>query len=127
MLSSQGRPHRRWRRWRWTLVGYRWAARGAATRWIETATLRTGTPMHVVTLYAKAGCHLCDEARAYLEDALADLSQNRLDLREIDIRSDPALFERYRYRIPVITVDGVERLEGRIFDDAVRELLRSLP
>jgi hypothetical protein len=91
--------------------------------------------MHVVTLYAKAGCHLCDEARAYLEDALADLSQNsaapdaleRLDLRETDIRTDPALFERYRYRIPVITVDGVERLEGRITDDALRELLRSLP
>lgn len=82
--------------------------------------------MHVVTLYAKAGCHLCDEARAYLEDALADLDL-RLDLRETDIRRDPALFERYRYRIPVIEVDGVERLEGRISDDAVRELLRSLP
>lgn len=82
--------------------------------------------MHVLTLYAKAGCHLCDEARAYLEDALADLSQE-LDLRETDIRTDPAIFERYRYRIPVITVDGVERLEGRISDDAVRELLRSLP
>ena len=82
--------------------------------------------MHVVTLYAKAGCHLCDEARAYLEDALADLSQE-LDLRETDIRTDPAIFERYRYRIPVNTVDGVERLEGRISDDAVRELLRSLP
>jgi glutaredoxin len=81
--------------------------------------------MHVVTLYAKAGCHLCDEARASLEDALADLDQN-LDLRETDIRHDPALFERYRYRIPVIEVDGVERLEGRISDDAVRELLRSL-
>ena len=82
--------------------------------------------MHVVTLYAKAGCHLCDEARAYLEDALAGLDQE-LDLREQDIRLDPALFERYRYRIPVIAVDGVERLEGRISDDAVRELLRSLP
>ena len=82
--------------------------------------------MYVVTLYAKAGCHLCDEARAYLEDALADLSQE-LDLRETDIRADPAVFERYRYRIPVITVDGVERLEGRITSDAVRELLRSLP
>ena len=82
--------------------------------------------MHVVTLYAKAGCHLCDEARAYLEDALADLDQE-LDLRETDIRLDPALFERYRYRIPIIEVDGVERLEGRISDDAVRELLRSLP
>jgi glutaredoxin len=82
--------------------------------------------MHVVTLYAKAGCHLCDEVRAYLEDALANLSQE-LDLRETDIRADPAIFERYRNRIPVITVDGVERLEGRISDDAVRELLRSLP
>ncbi|HET9110928.1 MAG TPA: glutaredoxin family protein [Ktedonobacterales bacterium] len=80
----------------------------------------------MVTLYAKAGCHLCDEARAYLDDALADLDQE-LDLRETDIRLDPALFERYRYRIPVIEVDGVERLEGRISDDAVRELLRSLP
>jgi len=82
--------------------------------------------MHVVTLYAKAGCHLCDEARAYLEDALADLEQE-VDLREADIRSDPELFERYRYRIPVIVVDGDERLEGRISNDAVRELLRSLP
>jgi len=82
--------------------------------------------MHVVTLYAKAGCHLCDEARASLEDALADLDHD-LDLRETDIRHDPALFERYRYRIPVIEVDGIERLEGRISADAVRELLRSLP
>ncbi len=82
--------------------------------------------MNVVTLYAKAGCHLCDEARAYLEDALADLDRE-LDLRETDIRRDPELFERYRYRIPVIAIDGVERLEGRISSDAVRELLRSLP
>ncbi len=82
--------------------------------------------MPVVTLYAKAGCHLCDEARAYLEDAVSDLNRE-LDLREMDIRRDPELFERYRYRIPVITVDGAERLEGRISDDAVRELLRSLP
>ena len=83
-------------------------------------------PAHVVTLYAKAGCHLCDEARAYLEESVADLDRE-LDLREIDIRRDPELFERYRYRIPVITVNGAERLEGRITDDAVRELLRSLP
>ena len=82
--------------------------------------------MHVVTLYAKAGCHLCDEARAYLEDALTDLDQE-VDLREADIRTDPELFERYRYRIPVIVVDGDERLEGRISNDAVWELLRSLP
>jgi hypothetical protein len=62
----------------------------------------------------------------YLEDGLADLDKD-VDLRETDIRRDPELFERYRYRIPVIEVDGDERLEGRIDSDAVRELLRSLP
>ena len=84
---------------------------------------------HVVMLYAKAGCHLCDEARAYLEDALASLDQasGAIELAEMDIRRDDDLFERYRYRIPVIAVDGVERLEGRIEAGAVWELLRSLP
>jgi hypothetical protein len=35
-------------------------------------------------------------------------------LTERDIRSDEALFERYRYRIPVILIDQTEVLEGRI-------------
>jgi prophage tail gpP-like protein len=85
---------------------------------------------HVVMLYAKAGCHLCDEARAYLEDALAgldDQASGDIEVDELDIRRDDDLFERYRYRIPVITVDGAERLEGRIEASAVWELLRSLP
>jgi hypothetical protein len=41
----------------------------------------------------------------------------------VDIRGDEALFERYRYRIPVIAVDGVERLEGRIERADVARLL----
>lgn len=65
----------------------------------------------VVTLYAKAGCCLCDDARALLEELAADTD---FELREVDIRTDPALFERYRYRIPVVTVDGKEAAEGRI-------------
>lgn len=79
-----------------------------------------------ITLYAKAGCHLCDEARAWLEDALADPTISGIEIAEVDIRRDPAIFERYRYRIPVISVDGVERLEGRIEASEVEELLRSL-
>ena len=74
-----------------------------------------------LTLYSKAGCHLCDEARAHLEDLASD---HELTIDEIDIRRDQALFERYRYRIPVIAVDGVERLEGRISAEEVRALLR---
>lgn len=76
-----------------------------------------------VTLYSKAGCHLCDDARAHLEDIAADYPQFPIEIEEIDIRRDLALFERYRYRIPVIVVDGVERLEGRIEADDVRALI----
>lgn len=73
-----------------------------------------------VILYGKAGCHLCDEAREHLEDLAAD---HTLELDEVDIRRDDQLFERYRYRIPVIVVDGVERLEGRITAEDVRSLV----
>jgi len=73
-----------------------------------------------ITLYSKAGCHLCDQVRDYLEDLAADYT---VELQEIDIRRDLALFERYRYRIPVVAVDGVERLEGRIEWSDVRDLI----
>lgn len=76
--------------------------------------------MIVITLYGKAGCHLCDEAREHLETMAAE---REFELREVDIRRDPALFERYRDRIPVIVVDGEERLEGRIEEADVRSLL----
>jgi glutaredoxin len=74
-----------------------------------------------IVLYAKAGCHLCDEAREYLENAAAD---HEFELAEIDIRRDPDIFERYRYRIPVVVVNGEERLEGRIDEADVWALFR---
>ncbi len=73
----------------------------------------------LVTFYTKAGCHLCEEARDMLED-IAALTQ--FELTEIDIRSNPGIFEKYRYRIPVIIINGEENtLEGRIeFRDLAR-------
>jgi glutaredoxin len=73
-----------------------------------------------ITLYSKAGCCLCDQAREYLEELAAEQD---LELQEIDIRRDPTLFERYRYRIPVIALDGEERLEGRFDASDVHDLL----
>ncbi len=71
-----------------------------------------------VTFYTKAGCHLCEEARDMLDDIAAQIEY---DLREIDIRSDPALFAEYRYRIPVIIVNATHSIEGRIeYSDLVR-------
>ncbi len=90
--------------------------------------------MRTITLYAKAGCHLCDEARDALEMALetrrlasADpTTPDDLALLEVDIRRDPTLFERYRYRIPVIAVDDAVRLEGRIAAADIQELVAAL-
>jgi len=64
-----------------------------------------------VLFYTKAGCHLCDEARELLEDLAAEV---RFELTEIDIRTDLSLFEEYRYRIPVMIINGQITLEGRI-------------
>ena len=64
-----------------------------------------------VIFYTKAGCHLCEEARDMLDDIAAQVVY---DLTEIDIRSNPDLFEEYRYRIPVVIVNNEKILEGRI-------------
>jgi glutaredoxin len=61
-----------------------------------------------VVLYARPGCHLCDDARAMLERARASLG---FDLVERDIEDDDALLRRYLERIPVIEVDGDEAFE----------------
>src|SRR5438876_9908286 len=64
-----------------------------------------------VIFYTKAGCHLCEEAREMLDDIAA---QTEFELTEIDIRSNPDIFEEYRYRIPVIIIDATTVVEGRI-------------
>ncbi len=69
------------------------------------------TPLPRVTFYTKAGCHLCDEARAILDEIA---TQQDYELIEIDIRTDPNFFETYHYRIPVIFVDATLVAEGRI-------------
>jgi glutaredoxin len=61
-----------------------------------------------VVLYARPGCHLCDDARAMLERASTTVA---FDLIERDIEDDDALLRRYLERIPVIEVDGEEAFE----------------
>ena len=74
-------------------------------------TKSQGPTSFEVTFYTKAGCHLCEEARDMLEDIAA---LTTYALTEIDIRSNSALFEKYRYRIPVILINNETLIEGRI-------------
>ncbi len=69
-----------------------------------------------IVLYGKAGCHLCDDARAALVRVGAPFE-------EVDITTDDALHAAYLERIPVVTLDGVERLELFVDDAALRGLV----
>ena len=64
--------------------------------------------MTLLTLYGKPGCHLCDDARAAVAAVRA---RHRFELEEVDITLDPALFNRYGERIPVLDIDGEEAFE----------------
>ncbi len=56
-----------------------------------------------VRLYAKPGCHLCDDARRVIEAVCADVGTS---YDEVDITTSEDLMERFGEQIPVTFVDG---------------------
>ena len=55
-------------------------------------------------MYARPGCHLCDEARDAILERRPELPE--FEFREVDIEGDEALHALYLERIPVVEVDG---------------------
>lgn len=81
------------------------------------------SPSIHVTFYTKAGCHLCEAAR----DALEEIAQTQeYELTEIDIKRDLALFEKYRYRIPVMIFNETLIVEGRITGEDLEDAFSQL-
>ena len=66
-----------------------------------------------VQLLEKAGCGLCAEAYRALTRLRMDMP---LEIERVDIESDPALFDRYAIRIPVLRV-GEDELDAAGLDD----------
>jgi glutaredoxin len=75
--------------------------------------------MKAVTLYARPGCHLCDEAR---EALLALREELPFEFSEVNIDCDDALLG-YLERIPVVAVDGEVLSELEIKLDLLRASL----
>jgi glutaredoxin len=65
----------------------------------------------VVVIYSRPGCHLCEEAKNAIH--AADCAANYV-LEEVNIEADRELLHKYRYDIPVITIDGVEAFRHRV-------------
>jgi glutaredoxin len=59
--------------------------------------------MATVTIYSKKECHLCDIAKEELEALRCDFE---FSLYEVDIEKDKLAFEKYKYLIPVVEIEG---------------------
>ena len=83
------------------------------------------TPLPDLYLYSRAGCHLCDEARAIVQGLLEDRAargQRTAALRERDIATDLDWERRFFDRIPVLELAG-RRLEIVTSPTKVRQFL----
>lgn len=67
--------------------------------------------MHAVTVYSKPGCLLCDEAMEQVELARREMA---FAVSEVNILSDPTLYDRYKFEIPVIAVNGRDVFRHRL-------------
>jgi glutaredoxin len=75
---------------------------------------------HRVTFVHAPGCHLCESAGRVLAQVR---EETPFELEEIDITGDPELERRYRERIPVVLVDGVEAFTYFLHPDGLRRRL----
>lgn len=77
--------------------------------------------MTTVTLIGKPGCHLCDDARAVVDEVLAAFPAVRM--LEQSILDDPELHERYWDEIPVVLIDGAVHTIYRVDAERLRAAL----
>ena len=71
-----------------------------------------------VTLYVRDGCNLCDEATVLLDEMIGSQGYELTDIAQRD-----ELLLRYAHRIPVLAIDGVDRLEAPITAPDLRDAL----
>lgn len=72
-----------------------------------------------LTLYTRAGCHLCER----VEDLLVS---HEVACRLVDVDADMAARERYGLRVPVLTAKGAVLVEGQIEERELLAVLKSL-
>jgi hypothetical protein len=89
------------------------------------STSPPGAARRRVVVYVLARhCPLCDDALALLRDAA---TRRPLDVRVVPIDGDPRLSLRHALRVPVVEIDGVEALFGRVTREALEAALDGKP
>jgi hypothetical protein len=75
---------------------------------------------HSITLLARPGCHLCDDARDVIARVAADLGA-RWEERDITLSEDDT--REYWDKIPVTFIDGVQHDFWRVSEQRLRAAL----
>lgn len=84
--------------------------------------------MTTITVIGKPGCHLCPTALEVVETVVAELPDDtgdRIEIVEQSIEDDPALYELWWKKIPVVLIDGEFHAQWRVSPDRLRERLES--
>jgi hypothetical protein len=76
-----------------------------------------------LTLIGKPDCHLCDVAREVVETVVAELPEDAVVVDERSILEDPALYELWWEKIPVVLIDGNLHGHWRVSPDRLRAAL----
>jgi glutaredoxin len=77
-----------------------------------------------ITLLARPGCHLCEDARKVISKVADDLG---VAWEERDITQSEADLREYWEKIPVTLVDGVQHDFWRVSEDRLRRALELSP
>jgi hypothetical protein len=79
------------------------------------------TPASVLVLYVRPHCHLCADAAILLDELIGPDGY-----QVFDVEADADLLPRYAGRVPVVAVDGVDRLEAPITGPDLLDLMAEL-
>lgn len=74
-----------------------------------------------ITIYSKKNCHLCDIAKVTLLKLQKEFS---FSLIEVDIEKDKEIFEKYKYLIPVLEIDGEKIFTYKVNEAELKTILK---
>jgi len=81
------------------------------------------TAMMVIEILTKNDCSLCDDMKEVVNRVVTDYP---LKLVMTDIESDPALYEKFKERIPVLKINGIESFVYKTNEITLRHKLDRL-
>ena len=84
--------------------------------------------MTTLTIIGKPDCHLCDVARDVVDAVVAELpdeTADRISILEASIEEDPALYDLWWEKIPVVLIDDELHAHWRVSPDRLRQRLEN--